>query len=119
MLHKNMRRGAVIRRHARLRKNISGTAQRPRLNVFRSLQNIYVQVIDDEAQTTLVSANSLDKEIRKNMPMAAMRKQQPKWVNSSLREHLPRELTLSYLTEADTFITDASKHWLKELVKAA
>ena len=42
----------------------SGTAQRPRLNVFRSLNNIYAQVIDDEAKVTLVSASTLDKEIK-------------------------------------------------------
>ena len=68
MLHKNMRRGAVIRRHERIRKNLSGTAQRPRLNVFRSLQNIYAQVIDDEAGVTLTAANTLDKEIKAKFP---------------------------------------------------
>lgn len=68
MQHKNQSRVAVIRRHARLRKKISGTAQRPRLNVFRSLQNIYAQLIDDEAGVTLVSANTLDKELKEKFP---------------------------------------------------
>ena len=54
----------MVRRHLRLRKHISGTAQRPRLNVFRSLNNIYAQAIDDEAKVTLVSASTLDKEIK-------------------------------------------------------
>ena len=62
-MRKNATRNAVIRRHLRLRKKISGTAACPRLNVFRSLGNIYAQVIDDEAGVTLVSANTLDKEI--------------------------------------------------------
>lgn len=52
------------RRHARVRRKISGTAQRPRLNVFRSLRNIYAQVIDDSSGQTLVSASTLDKDLR-------------------------------------------------------
>ena len=51
-----------IKRHQRVRKNISGTAERPRLNVYRSLNHIYAQIIDDTKGTTLVSASSLDKE---------------------------------------------------------
>ena len=53
-----------LKRHWRLRKNINGTAERPRLNVFRSLNNIYAQVIDDVNGVTLVSASSLDKELK-------------------------------------------------------
>ena len=67
-MRKNASRNAVIRRHLRLRKKISGTAACPRLNVFRSLANIYAQVIDDEAGVTLVSANTLDKEIKAQFP---------------------------------------------------
>ena len=52
---------ARLRRHQRVRKNISGTAEKPRLNVFRSLNHIYAQIIDDTKGTTLVSASSLDK----------------------------------------------------------
>ena len=51
-----------LKRHWRLRKNINGTAERPRLNVFRSLNNIYAQVIDDVSGKTLVSASSLEKD---------------------------------------------------------
>lgn len=53
---------ARIRRHQRVRAKISGTAECPRLNVFRSLNNIYAQIIDDTKGTTLVSASTLDKE---------------------------------------------------------
>ena len=53
---------ARIRRHERVRKNISGTAERPRLNVYRSLNHIYAQVIDDVKGVTLVSASSMDKD---------------------------------------------------------
>jgi large subunit ribosomal protein L18 len=52
-----------IRRHLRVRQKVSGTAARPRLNVYRSLENIYAQVIDDEAGHTLVSASTIDKEV--------------------------------------------------------
>ena len=55
------------KRHLRVRKNISGTPARPRLNVFRSLSNIYAQVIDDTTGNTLVSASSLDKEIKEKL----------------------------------------------------
>ncbi|MBR1779983.1 MAG: 50S ribosomal protein L18 [Oscillospiraceae bacterium] len=51
-----------LKRHKRVRGKISGTPERPRLNVFRSETNIYAQVIDDVAGVTLVSASSLDKE---------------------------------------------------------
>ena len=51
------------KRHKRVRAAISGTAGRPRLNVFRSLNHIYAQIIDDTKGVTLVSASSQDKEI--------------------------------------------------------
>ena len=50
-------------RHMRVRKNLVGTPERPRLNVFRSLEHIYVQVIDDTKGITLTSASSLDAEV--------------------------------------------------------
>lgn len=56
-------RQARKRRQRRVRSKISGTAARPRLNVFRSLDNIYAQVIDDEAGHTLASASSLEREL--------------------------------------------------------
>jgi large subunit ribosomal protein L18 len=51
------------RRHRRLRAKVTGTAQRPRLSVFRSTGNIYAQVIDDVAGQTLAAASTIDKEI--------------------------------------------------------
>jgi len=55
---------ARIRRHRRVRKHVSGTPERPRLNVFRSLNEMYAQVIDDVAGRTLVSASTVDGELR-------------------------------------------------------
>jgi len=66
-MSKGNRSEARVRRHARVRKNLAGTAQRPRLNVFRSVAEIYVQVIDDAAGNTLVSASSVDKELREKV----------------------------------------------------
>ena len=48
--------------HERIRKLLAGTGERPRLNVFRSLQHVYAQVIDDTRGSTLVAASSLDKD---------------------------------------------------------
>ncbi|MBI3737851.1 MAG: 50S ribosomal protein L18 [Chloroflexi bacterium] len=61
------RSDARARRHLRVRKNLAGTAQRPRLSVFRSVAEIYAQVIDDAAGRTLVSASSVDKELREKV----------------------------------------------------
>ena len=55
-----------IKRHKRVRAKVSGTPERPRLNVFRSEKNIYAQIIDDVAGNTLVAASSLDKAIEGN-----------------------------------------------------
>ena len=61
MLHKADKNKIRQKRHWRIRNHISGTAERPRLNVFRSLANIYAQIIDDEKGVTLVSASSKEK----------------------------------------------------------
>ena len=61
MLIKQDKNQARQKRHLRVRNHIAGTAARPRLNVFRSLKNIYAQIIDDEKGVTLVSASSKDK----------------------------------------------------------
>lgn len=55
-----------LQRHKRVRKKVNGIAERPRLCVFRSANNIYVQIIDDNARTTLVAASSLDAEVKDN-----------------------------------------------------
>ena len=52
------------KRHLRVRNRVAGTAERPRLNVFRSLAHIYAQVIDDDKGMTLAAASSLDKEFK-------------------------------------------------------
>ena len=55
------------KRHLRVRNKISGTAERPRFNVYRSINNINVQIIDDVKQVTLVSCSTLDKDMAKKV----------------------------------------------------
>lgn len=59
-------RDARIRRHLRVRAKVQGTAPRPRLCVFRSLNHIYAQVLDDSRGHTLITASTLDLEIKKD-----------------------------------------------------
>ncbi len=55
------------RRHVRVRKKVTGTPERPRLNVFRSVKHIYAQLIDDYSGTTLTAASSIDKELKEKI----------------------------------------------------
>ena len=64
MIKKTDRSSERIRRHRRVRRKISGTAECPRLCVFRSNSNLYVQVIDDTKGMTLAQASTLDKEVK-------------------------------------------------------
>ena len=61
---KETRNDNRLKRHARVRKDLFGTPEKPRLCVFRSSRNIFCQIIDDENKKTLVSASSLDKELK-------------------------------------------------------
>ncbi len=64
MISKTNRKAERIRRHARVRNKISGTAECPRLCVFRSNTGVYAQIIDDVKGVTLVSASTLDKDVK-------------------------------------------------------
>ncbi len=64
MFRKNSRNALRKKRHMRIRNKVSGTPERPRLNVFRSLKNIYAQIIDDLNGQTLVYVSSLDPEVK-------------------------------------------------------
>jgi large subunit ribosomal protein L18 len=65
------RKQQTQKRHRRLRRYLSGTSERPRLAVFRSNNHIYAQVIDDDAQSTLCSASTVDKELRSSLKAPA------------------------------------------------
>ena len=90
MVKKPDKNTARLKRHARVRKKISGTAARPRLNVFSSTKHIYAQLIDDVAGVTLASASSMEKgfegfggnkEAAKKVGMAIARKAQEKGIS--------------------------------------
>ena len=90
MVKKPDKNTARLKRHARVRKKISGTAARPRLNVFRSTKHIYAQLIDDVTGVTLASASSMEKgfegfggnkEAAKKVGMAIARKAQEKGIS--------------------------------------
>lgn len=58
----------MLRRKRRVRKHVYGTVERPRLSVYRSLKNIYAQIIDDDRGVTICQASSRDRELREQMP---------------------------------------------------
>lgn len=76
---------ARTRRHARVRKNLSGTSERPRLNVFRSVSAIYAQVIDDQSGRTLVSASTVDHELREKVK-GLKKSEQAKMIGQAVAE---------------------------------
>ncbi len=67
MVSKKSREVVRQTKHRRLRNNLSGTAERPRLAVFRSNNHMYAQIIDDTVGNTLVSASTLDKEVKADL----------------------------------------------------
>ena len=73
------------RRHRRIRARLSGTAERPRLNVYRSLEHIYVQIIDDNSGQTIASASTVDKNLRAEFE-GKPKKEQAKLVGKAVAE---------------------------------
>jgi large subunit ribosomal protein L18 len=84
MAEKN-RSDARIRRHTRVRVNVKGNSQRPRLSIYRSLAEIYAQVIDDQAGQTIASASSIDSELRAQMK-GLKKSEQAKLVGKTVAE---------------------------------
>ena len=64
MVSKTSRQEVRVEKHRRIRSRLSGTAQRPRLSVFRSNDHMYAQIIDDTVGNTLVAASTLDKDVK-------------------------------------------------------
>ena len=64
MIKKNSRQETRVKKHDRIRNRFSGTAERPRLAVFRSNNHMYAQIIDDTVGNTLVAASTLDKDVK-------------------------------------------------------
>lgn len=90
MAKNRSRADARKRRHLRVRKQISGTAEKPRLNVYRSLNEIYAQVIDDIQGHTLVSASTIDPELRKKTK-GKSKKEQATLVGEAIAERAKKK----------------------------
>ena len=67
MIKKESRQNIRVKKHNRMRSSLNGTAERPRLAVFRSNNHMYAQIIDDEAGNTLVAASTLDKDVKSEL----------------------------------------------------
>ncbi|MFL7891601.1 MAG: 50S ribosomal protein L18 [Anaerolineales bacterium] len=85
MAKRTTRSKARQRRHLRVRKRVYGTPEKPRLNVFRSLSEIYAQVIDDVSGVTMVSASTIDRDLRKEFS-GKTKTEQAKQVGKALAE---------------------------------
>jgi large subunit ribosomal protein L18 len=90
MAKKKTRAVARKRRHMRVRKQIRGTAEKPRLNVYRSLNEIYAQLIDDNQGHTLVSASTLDGELKKKIK-GMTKKEQATLVGQTIAERAKKK----------------------------
>ena len=75
MAKNNSRSEARVRRHVRVRRKVAGTVARPRLNVYRSLNHIYAQLIDDSQGHTLLAVSTLDPALRKTLSGKSKREQ--------------------------------------------
>ncbi len=85
MAKNKSRASARKRRHIRVRRRVFGTAEKPRLNVYRSLNEIYVQVIDDNKGHTLASASTIDVELKKKTK-GKTKREQAKLVGETVAE---------------------------------
>lgn len=106
------------RKHARVRKKIQGTPDIPRLNVFRSLVEIYAQLIDDESGHTIVSASSLDHDLRTQMKGLKKTSKPTLWASHWLSVQGMKEFARLCLTVVAIDTLVASKRWLMEPVRA-
>lgn len=115
MLNKKDKNAARQKRHLRMRRNIVGTAEKPRFNVYRSLSNIYAQIINDETGETLVSASTVEKANKANYGGNI---EAAKAVGTEIAKRLwKRASRRLYSTVAATCITAVWQLWLKQPVK--
>ena len=116
MVSKKSRAEVRAKKHYRLRNHISGTAEKPRLAVFRSNNHMYAQIIDDTVGNTLVSASTLQKEVKaelektNNVDAAA-------FLGKVIAERAKKESRPWYLTAEDSFTRARSQRLQKQRVK--
>ncbi len=118
MITKVDKNKARLKRHLRVRKKIQGTAERPRLNIFRSSKHMYAQLIDDVKGVTLASASTQDKELREGIRNGGNIEAATK-VGALIAERAKKKsVSIKWFsTAADICITVVSKHLQTLLVK--
>ena len=116
MVNKADTNKARLNRHRRVRGKVSGTAECPRLNVFRSSKNIYAQIIDDVKGVTLAAASTLDKDFSGNGGNKDAARKVGEMIAKRAAEKGIEEVVL---TAVDTFSTAASRNWPMAPVRAA
>jgi len=104
-VHKLSRQAHRRRIHVRTRKTLVGTAERPRLCVHRTSKHIRAQVVDDQTNRTIVSASSLDGEVRKSIKGGGNIAAAKWWARPSRNARKPRASTRWFTIEADINIT--------------
>lgn len=100
-----------LRKHTRVRRKISGTAERPRLCVFRSAKHIYAQVIDDVSGQTLVAASTLDEAIKGKVDYSGNRNAAREVGKLIGEKAIDKGIKMLYLTEVATSIMEECKNW--------
>ncbi|MDX1400570.1 MAG: 50S ribosomal protein L18 [Kiloniellales bacterium] len=90
---RHSRYASRLRRHRRIRKHLAGTPERPRMNVFRSLSHIYVQIIDDEDGRTLVQASSREAAVSKEQSELTKSEQARKVGELAARRALEQDIS--------------------------
>ena len=116
MVNKADKNEARLRRHRRVRGKISGTAERPRLDVFRSAKHIYCQVIDDEAGVTRLPPPPWKRTLRTTAATATLPR---RLASASPRSALKKALPKWSMTAAVSYTTAVLRHLLKVPVKPA
>ena len=101
---KNTRANRRIARHARVRKDVHGTPERPRLCVFRSNKNISAQIIDDVNGVTLASASSLDKELKAEIGYGGNKEAAKKFIEWYTSADMQKELNHLHLDDYEKYI---------------
>ncbi len=109
MINKENRNAIRLRKHVRVRKKVVGTQERPRLNVFRSLKNIYVQIIDDSTGNTLVSASTLDAALKGKVANGGNKEAAKEVGKLIATKAIEKGIKQVYLIEAGISITEELK----------
>ena len=111
MVSKKSRSEVRRKKHMKLRNRFSGTAERPRLAVFRSNNHMYAQIIDDTVGNTLVAASTLQKDVKAELEKTNNVDAEHILEKLSLRRQWQKESQRLYSTEVVSFTREKSKHW--------